>query len=87
MSEIKDMIKQIPPFTRYFLGTTLAISFGMTYRILDAYWLILDLELAFKKLNLWRFITTFLFMGPFSQNFLFSMIMAYFSLRRVEEYY
>ena len=66
MSEIKDMIKQIPPFTRYFLGTTLAFSFGMTYKLLSPYYLILDLELVFKKLQIWRIIATFLFMGPFS---------------------
>ena len=66
MSDIGDMIKQIPPFTRYFLGSVLATSFAMTFKILNPYLLILDFELLFKKLHIWRLITTYLFMGPFS---------------------
>ena len=50
MSEIKAFIMEVPAFTRYFLGATLAASFGMTYKMINPYYMILDFELLFKKL-------------------------------------
>ena len=64
----------------------LALSFGMTFGLINPYHLLLD-DSCYKKLKVWKFVTTFLFAGKFSQNFLFSMIMMYFTLRRCEEYF
>ena len=44
------MYKEIPPFTRYFMTVTFALSFGMTYKLLNPYHLLLDFEMVFKKL-------------------------------------
>ena len=43
------MYKEIPPFTRYFMTVTFAPSFGMTYKLLNPYHLLLDFEMVFKK--------------------------------------
>ena len=79
------MYNEIPPFTRYFMTLVFAMSFGMTYRLLDPYKLVLDFPSVFKKLHVWRLVTTFLFAGPFSQSFLFNLVMMYYTLRRTEE--
>lgn len=87
MSDIKAMFNSIPPFTRYYMSTVFIISFGMTYGLINPYYLLLDFESVFKKLQVWRFLSSFLFMGKFSQNFLFSLVMAYFTLTRIEDYF
>ena len=45
MEDIKTYIKQIPPVTRYYLGTTLLLSFCLTYSIVryDRFFLVFDL--------------------------------------------
>ena len=86
MSELADYYKSIPPFTRYFITGVFVMSFGMTYQLISPYSMLLD-ETAYKKLKVWKFVTTFMFAGPFSQSFLFSLIMIYFTLRRAEEYF
>eukprot|EP00349_Pseudokeronopsis_sp_Brazil_P006153 CAMPEP_0202959088 /NCGR_PEP_ID=MMETSP1396-20130829/3365_1 /ASSEMBLY_ACC=CAM_ASM_000872 /TAXON_ID= /ORGANISM="Pseudokeronopsis sp., Strain Brazil" /LENGTH=194 /DNA_ID=CAMNT_0049677511 /DNA_START=54 /DNA_END=638 /DNA_ORIENTATION=+ len=65
----------------------MVLSFCMTYQIMSPYLLLLDFELLVYKLHLWRLLTTFLFAGPFSMGFLFSMMMSYYTLRRLEELY
>jgi len=87
MSEIKEFYMSIPPFTRYFMTGVFVMSFMMTYKMLNPYSVLLDFPSVFKKLHFWRLITTFLFAGPFSQGFLFSMMMMYFSLSKIEEYF
>jgi hypothetical protein len=66
MSEIAAFYKSIPPFTRYFMTGVFALSFAMTYKIMSPYSMLLDFPSVFKKLQIWRLFTTFLFAGPFS---------------------
>ena len=87
MDEILSYYKSVPPFTRYFMTAVFIASFGMTYSMISPYWLILDFSKVFKKLHFWRLLTTFVFAGKFSQSFLFTMIMMYFTIRRCEEYF
>lgn len=86
MSEIKQAYMEVPPFTRYFITAVFCTSFGLTYRLLNPYLLLLEPNVI-KKLQLWRFLTTFIFAGSFSQSFLFSMIMMYFTCRRIEDHF
>ena len=66
MSEIMEFYKSIPPFTRYFMTGVFALSFMITYKMVSPYSILLDFSLVFKKLQLWRLFTCFLFAGPFS---------------------
>merc|ERR1712046_34632 len=84
MDELKAGYMSVPPFTRYFMTSVFLLSFGMTYKMIDPY----SLLLMFDKLwrfQLWRLITPYLFVGPFSQSFLFAMISMYMFLRRIED--
>lgn len=84
MSDLMQMYKEIPPFTRYFMTSVFLLSFGMTYKLINPYHLLLDFGLVCKKFHLWRLLTPFLFAGTFSQSFLFSLVMMYFMLVRTE---
>ena len=65
MDDIRAAIKRIPPVTRYYLGITLVLSFCMTYQIISPYNLLLDWPSVFRG-QIWRVLTTFFFLGPFS---------------------
>ena len=86
MDDLRAGIKRIPPVTRYSLGLTLLLSFCCTYSILSPYSLILDWTAVFQG-QVWRIITTFFFVGPFSMSFLFGMMMIYYSMKTIEEYF
>ena len=85
MSDLRQMFMEIPPFTRYFMSSVFLLSFGMTYKLINPYHLLLDFGLLFKKFHIWRLLTPFLFAGTFSQSFLFSLVMMYFMLIRTEQ--
>ena len=87
MDDIYAWYQEVPPFTRYFLTTSLFLSFCMTYGILDPMSLVLIFDKLLWRLQIWRLITPFVFAGTFSQNFLFSMVMAYMTLRRCEDFF
>ena len=86
MEDIKTYIKQIPPVTRYYLGTTLLLSFCLTYSIVqyDRFFLV------FYKVGegeIWRVLTTYFYAGGFSMNFLFAMMMIYWSVSNIEKHF
>ena len=83
-NDLMQMYKEIPPFTRYFMTSVLALAFGTTYSLISEYRLLLDFELLFKKFHLWRLFTPYIFAGTFSPSFLFSLVMMYFMLSRTE---
>ena len=78
---------QITPVTRYYCGITLLLSFCMTYKIIDPMMLILDWHAVIYNFQIWRLFTTFFFLGPFSMGFLFGMMMIYYSVNAIEEYF
>ena len=86
MDDIRAAIMRVPPVTRYFLGVTLLLSFCMTYGIISPYSLLLDWTAVFQG-QVWRIVTTFFFVGPFSMPFLFGMMMIYYTISSIEEYF
>ena len=87
MDSFKAFVMQIPPVTRFFMGFTLLLSFCMTYQIISPYALMLDFNLVFTKFQIWRLITTYFFVGPFSMGFIFGMMMVYYSVQSIETYF
>jgi len=58
----------------------------MTYGIISPYSLLLDWTAVFQG-QVWRIVTTFFFVGPFSMPFLFGMMMIYYTISSIEEYF
>jgi len=87
MDDLKTFIKQIPGFTRYYLGSMLLMALLTTYKALSPYTLLLDFEKVFYSCHLWRLITCFTFAGTFGFPFVMKMFIAHFSVRDLEEEY
>jgi len=87
MSDIKAYFNSIPPFTRYFTVTAFTMSLLMTYKMLNPYHMVLVYDKVFYSAQIWRLFSTFLFAGTFGPSFLFTMIMMYFTLRRIEDHF
>lgn len=86
MDNFKAYIMQISPVTRYFLGITFLFSFCMTYAIIGPSSLFLIWQYVGQG-KIWLVLTTFFYAGPFSMNFLFTMMMNYYTIKNVESYY
>ncbi len=79
MSDLLKFIRQVPPLTRYMVGGTFMISMLCTYKLLNPYHMMLVYEEVFKRFQIWRLLTPFLFAGTFGPGFLFAIIMVYFT--------
>eukprot|EP00347_Sterkiella_histriomuscorum_P011224 403373270 len=55
--------------------------------MLNPYSIMLDLEKTFYSVQLWRLITTYCFAGTFSMNFIFTMLMLFYTFKACEESY
>jgi hypothetical protein len=49
MSELKEFYTSIPPFTRYFMTAVFFTSFGLTYGLINPYYILLDFGKVFKS--------------------------------------
>lgn len=88
MDDLRTFYFKIPLITRY----TLTAIFGMatiatyiSYLKFIIYFIFLDYNLALKKFQIWRLFTNVFYIGPFSSQFLFFMVMSYFNLAPLEK--
>jgi len=86
MDDIRAAINRIPPVTRFSLGLTLLLSFCLTYAIITPYVVLLDWTAVFQG-QVWRILTTFFYVGPFSMPFLFGMMMIYYTMSSIETHF
>ena len=68
------------------MGATLLLSFCITYQIVSYYSVFLVWEYVAKG-QIWRLITPYFFAGGFSMNFLFAMMMIYWSVSNIEKHF
>jgi Derlin-2/3 len=86
MEDLKAYILQVAPVTRYFTGITFFLSFCMTYQIISPSLLYLLFDYVGRG-QIWRLLTTYFFAGPFSMNFLFAMMMNYWTINNLESHF
>ncbi|XP_045460693.1 derlin-1 [Harmonia axyridis] len=88
MSDISDWFKTIPVFTRYWFGSTIALTLIGRFGIVSPYTLILLYEPFLKKFQIWRPLTA-LFYYPLSPqtgfHFLINLYFLYTYSKRLEE--
>lgn len=88
MEELKSLYFKIPPITRFYLTAIFVTSTIATYiSFLEKviFYIFLDYGLVFKKFQIWRLFTNVLFVGGFSPQFLFFVVMIYFHIRSSEQ--
>ena len=74
MSDIEAWYKSLPSLTRYYLTGAVGLTTLTSLQVVSPYALYFDLSLIFTKLEIWRLLTTFLYFGNFSFNFLIAMV-------------
>mmetsp|Transcript_4003 Transcript_4003/g.8537 ORF Transcript_4003/g.8537 Transcript_4003/m.8537 type:complete len:297 (-) Transcript_4003:411-1301(-) len=74
---ITDWFNSLPPITRYWFGGAAALTLGANFGIVSPYRLIYDFGSIKNSFHVWRLVTSFLYVGPFSINTLMGLYMLY----------
>ena len=88
MDELKGLYFQIPPITRFYLTSLFITAIIATYfksLQIIIYYIFLDYDLIIKSFQIWRLFTNVLFVGGFSTQFLFFVIMVYMNFKSQEQ--
>jgi Derlin-2/3 len=77
--EFEQFYNSLPKFTKFYMISVFVVTFFTTYvkAFPLGYWLILDIDKILENFQIWRLFTNFLFVGKFSMNFLFFLMMMY----------
>eukprot|EP00754_Rhynchopus_humris_P050354 Rhum_TRINITY_DN8918_c0_g1::Rhum_TRINITY_DN8918_c0_g1_i1::g.30636::m.30636/K13989/DERL2_3; Derlin-2/3 len=86
MVALEEMYSAIPVVTRVYITLSALLAAAVSFEFLSPFALYLNYNLVAKG-QLWRLLTSFLFFGSFSVQFIFNMHFLYFYSRRLEEHY
>lgn len=75
----------MPPVTRFYTTACVLTTLAVHLELVSPFQLYFNPNLIFKKFQFWRLITTFLFHGPFSFNFMFNILFTYRHCAMLEE--
>ncbi|GAB1598231.1 derlin-2-like [Argonauta hians] len=76
---------QMPPITRAYTTACVLTTIAVKLDIITPLQLYFNPDLIFKKYQIWRLLTNFMYFGPFGFNFIFNIIFAYRYCRMLEE--
>eukprot|EP00375_Theileria_parva_P001725 XP_764400.1 hypothetical protein [Theileria parva strain Muguga] len=65
----------LPRFTRTFITIILGITLLSFFKVLDPSKLLLNWELVLQKFQIWRLVTSVLYVGPFSLRWIFFILL------------
>ncbi|KDQ06812.1 hypothetical protein BOTBODRAFT_39304 [Botryobasidium botryosum FD-172 SS1] len=82
---IEAWIAEIPPVTRAWLALSVTISIVVQCQFVTSLQLYFSFRSAFLNLQPWRAVTTFLYFGPMSRDFLFHLFFTVRYSRILEE--
>jgi hypothetical protein len=80
---LQEMYMQVPLVTRTWLTGVVAVTVGAHFGLVPLYNLNLSFEHIFTKLQVWRLVTSFLFLGPLDLSWLINLFMVCVALLRV----
>ncbi|OIW20425.1 hypothetical protein TanjilG_11124 [Lupinus angustifolius] len=75
MSTPADYYRSLPPVSKIYGVTCLMTTAAYYLQLYDAWNIALDYGLVFKRFQVWRLVTNFFFLGPFSLPFAVRLIM------------
>ncbi|CAC5357837.1 DERL2_3 [Mytilus coruscus] len=76
---------QMPPVTRAYTTACVITTIAVQLDIITPFQIYFNPDLIFRKFQVWRLVTNFMYFGPIGFNFLFNMIFAYRYCRMLEE--
>lgn len=83
----QEQFFRIPPVTRWYTTACVVTTILTHLDLVTPFQLYYNPSLIFRKFQVWRLITTFLYFGSFGFNFLFNLIFTYRYCRMLEENY
>jgi len=75
MSSPEEWFKGLPIVTKTYFVSAVAATIAVSVGVVQPFLLFLDFGLVFKKFQIWRLFTNFIFFGPFGMPFLFNVVM------------
>ncbi|MCO5562694.1 hypothetical protein L7F22_016324 [Adiantum nelumboides] len=75
MSSPADYYKSLPPVSKAYGTICFLTTLGYQLGLVNVYLLLMDYEKVLYQLQVWRLLTNFLFLGPFSINFGIRLLM------------
>ncbi|CED83189.1 Predicted membrane protein [Phaffia rhodozyma] len=85
MANIEQWVMEIPPITRAWIIASVAISVGVQCQVVSPFHLYFSWKATFGHLQLWRLISTFIYFGPLSINFVMRLFFIMRYSRLLEE--
>ena len=85
--EFTDFVRKIPPFTKFYMASTLAVSVIITFNVINPYLFLLDFEKVAYSLHLWRPFTNFMVGGKLSFSTIFLMFIIHYAYGNLEKDY
>ncbi|CAH6789830.1 derlin-3 isoform X1 [Phodopus roborovskii] len=76
---------QVPTVTRAYTAACVLTTAAVQLELLSPFQLYFNPHLVFRKFQVWRLITTFLFFGPLGFGFFFNMLFVFRYCRMLEE--
>ena len=73
MTDIETWFKGLPEFSKYWLTSALVATCVTSFGIFNPYLIILDFNLIYKRFEIWRLLTNFIFFGNFGFPFVIWM--------------
>ncbi|KAF7456731.1 putative DER1-like protein [Cryptosporidium felis] len=67
--------RNLPPITRSILTITFVLTFLVTFGMLNPWHIVFDWGFVIRRAQVWRFFTSFFFVGPFSLGWVMSQWM------------
>jgi len=82
MATPEEWFKNLPVVTKYYFVAAVATTTLISLGLVNPIYLYLDFDLVFRKFQIWRLITCFMFFGKFSLPFLFQIyiLVKYFQM-------
>eukprot|EP01040_Poterioochromonas_malhamensis_P000012 gene12-12_t len=80
----EDWFRNVPPVTKFFTVATLILAALTTFRIISPDKMILIWPEVFERFQVWRLLSSFLYAGSFSFNFVMHIFVLYENFRRYE---
>ncbi|KAL7418148.1 Derlin [Mrakia frigida] len=85
MANVEHWVREIPPITRAWVGLCIASSIAVQCKIVAPLHLYFSWKSTFGKMELWRPISTFIYFGPLSMEFLIHLFFIMRYSRLLEE--
>lgn len=85
MDVFNFFFQESPKITKLLTVFCVIISLMTWFEVISPLYLYLNYELAFKKLQLWRFITNFFYFGNFGLSFIFHLLLFFRNSKWLEK--